>query len=437
MEYLIGLDIGTSSVKGVLMTTKGEVIKTAHGSFDYTKTDKGEVYIEADKFIDVCFGAIKELAQGEIKGICASSASGNMLLLDKDDKPITPIYNWQNRRVTTEPDEILKDIDREELYKKIGWPFSGKAFPLAELCYIKKHNPELLEKCKTVCMSTEYLYYKLTGKWGISSSAGTTFYLIDQEKGTYITELLDIFGIKENQLPPVMPCGSKLGGVTKEASEQCGLLEDTPVVLGSFDHPSAARGTGVSKEGEVLLSCGTSWVGFFPVNDRNKLAQAKVLIDPFLSENGGPWAGMVSVASLSERIRQYTHHFIDSSEKCYDILAELAKKSVLGANGLSICLLDQPDDEKVKGYSKEDVARAIMEGAVNLLKDKLEVLKTMGITPKTAFMVGGPSECPLYSQLIEQICGMSVRVLHGSNAGAVGAAKLAGKGIGMYKNLSI
>ena len=146
---------------------------------------------------------------------------------------------------------------------------------------------------------------------------------------------------------------------------------------------------------------------------------------------------MVSVASLSERIRQYTHHFIDSSEKCYDILAELAKKSVLGANGLSICLLDQPDDEKVKGFAKEDIARAIMEGAVNLLKDKLEVLKTMGITPKTAFMVGGPSECPLYSQLIEQICGMSVRVLHGSNAGAVGAAKLAGKGIGIYKNLSI
>ena len=67
MEYLIGLDIGTSSVKGVLMTLGGEVVKTAHGSFDYTKTDNGEVYIEADQFTKVCFGAIKELAQGEIK----------------------------------------------------------------------------------------------------------------------------------------------------------------------------------------------------------------------------------------------------------------------------------------------------------------------------------------------------------------------------------
>ncbi len=437
MNYLIGLDIGTSSVKGVLMTEDGAIKKTAHAAFSYTKTEGGGVEINADKFVEVCFSAIKELsgaADGEIKGICASSASGNLVVLDKENKPVTPIYNWQDKRVTSEAEEILGELDRDEFYEKVGWPFLSDSFPLAQLCYIKKHYPEKLENCGMVCMSTEYLYYKLTEKWGISTSAGTPFYLIDQQKGAYIPELLDVFGITEKNLPPVMPCGSKLGEVTSDASEKCCIPEGTPVVLGSFDHPSAARGVGVFDEGEMLLSCGTSWVGFFPIKDRSKAVSAKILIDPFLYEKGGAWGTMVSVASLAERIKLYVHRYIDNSENAYKLLSALAEKSKSGANGLSICLLEEPDDSKVKGYAKEDIARAIMEGAVMLLKEKLDTLKTIGINPKSAVMVGGPSENPVYRKIIEEICGIKVRVLHGANAGAVGAAMLAGIGAGVYKN---
>ena len=437
MKYLIGLDIGTSAVKGVLMTVKGAVTKTASSPFVYKTLDNGGVEIEADKYTEACFSAIKELAnavEGEICGICASSASGNLLILDKENRPVTPIYNWQDKRVTTESEEILGDTDKTELYKKIGWPYSGKGFPLALLCYVKKHFPQKIESCGKACMSTEYLYYLLTGKWGISSSAGTPFYLIDQNNGKYIPELLDAIGITEEQLPPIMPCGSVLGYVNEASSEKCGLHCGIPVILGSFDHPSAARAAGIFNEGEMLLSCGTSWVGFFPINDREKAVSAKILIDPFLSEKGGAWGTMVSVASLSARIDLYVKRYIDSSENRFDILTEYARKSSLYANGLSICLTEEPDDGKIISYPKEDIARAIMEGAVNLLKAKLELLKKLGIDPKTAVMVGGPSKNPLYLEIIEEICGIKVSVRHGVNAGAVGAAMLAGIGAGIYKD---
>ncbi len=437
MKYLIGLDIGTSAVKGVLMTEDGTVSKTASEVFDYTWLENGGVEIDADRFVDACFSAIKELAQSadcEIAGICASSASGNLVVLDKDNKPSTPIFNWQDQRVTTEAKEILGEIDWEDLYQKIGWPFSGTGMPLALLCYVKKHFSEKIENCGKVCMSTEYLYYKLTGKWGISSSAGTPFYLIDQNTGKYIPELLDAIGITEDKLPPIMPCGSKLGGVTAEASKKCLLAEGTPVALGSFDHPSAARGTGVFNEGEMLLSCGTSWVGFFPIKDRDKAVSAGVLIDPFLSEKGGAWGTMVSVSSVSVRIEMYIKRYIDDSENRFNVLTELAQKSTMGANGLIICLNDEPDDEKINAFSKEDIARAIMEGAVILLKEKLDILKAIGISPKNAVMVGGPSKNPMYLKIIEEICGIKVRVIHGVNAGAVGAAMLAGIGAGIYKD---
>ena len=307
MKYLIGLDIGTSSVKGVLMTTDGKVTAKAHESFDYISYDDGGLEVEADSFLNSCLKAIKTLSDsakdGEICAICASSASGNLVVLDKDLKPSTNIINWQDTRVTDEAREVLGDLNDDAVYKKIGWPFDYTSFPLAQLCYIKKHNPELLENAGMVAMSTEYLYYVLTGKWGISLSAGTPFYLIDQTKGKYIPEFLDRLGINESILPPIKKYGEILGYVTEEISNEIGTPSGVPVVLGSFDHPSAARGVGVLDEGQLLLSCGTSWVGFFPVKSREKIENAKTLIDPFLSENGGCWATMTSLPSLSARIK--------------------------------------------------------------------------------------------------------------------------------------
>ena len=157
MDYLIGIDIGTSSLKGVLMTTEGQVVHSARSSFDYIHLDNGGVEIGAKKYLSSCFTTLKELAgaatDGSIKGVCASSASGNMLLLDKKNKPITNIISWQDKRVTDEAREMLPELG-DAFYCQIGWPFGYKAFPLAQLCYIRKHQPSLLESCVMVAMST-------------------------------------------------------------------------------------------------------------------------------------------------------------------------------------------------------------------------------------------------------------------------------------------
>lgn len=438
MKYLVGLDIGTSSVKGVLMTTQGEICAKAHESFAYDKLPNGGLEVKADGFLDSCLKAIKTLVDaaedGEVRGICASSASGNLVVLDKDMKPSTAVINWQDKRVTTEAQEILGDWDGDAVYRKVGWPFSGKGMPLAQLCYIKKHNPEILENAGMVCMSTEFVYHALTGKWGISASAATPFYLVDQVKGEYIPEFLEKLGIDESVLPPVMPCGAVLGTTTEEIARRAGIPAGIPVILGSFDHPSAARGVGVLEEGQLLLSCGTSWVGFFPVKSRDRIADAKTLIDPFLSEQGGCWATMVSVSSLSARIKLYVTRYIDSSKNAFKLFGELAAKSAFGAGGLTINPQDEPDDERILKYPKEHIARAIMEGTIRLLKAKIDTLAAHGITADKAIMVGGPSENPMWLTVIKEICGIEAKVIHGEVAGAVGAAILAGIGVGEYKD---
>lgn len=440
MRYIIGLDIGTSSVKGVLMEEAGRVKTSAREVFQYLNPQPGWVELEPSKYLEACCKVVKKLTaeagDETVIAVCAASASGNLLLVDDNCQPLTNIIGWQDKRVTDECAEVFQGINstnNDKLYGQIGWSFDGKSFPLAQLCYLKKHQPELLKQCGKVCMSTEYLYYVWTGKWGISTSAGTPFYLIDQKEGRYIERLLQILGLKNHQMPPVLPSGSVLGGVREDLSETLGLPAGTPVVLGTFDHPTAARGVGILDEGEMLLSCGTSWVVFMPVALREKGIAAKVLIEPFMSPKGN-WAVMASVTSLSERIHLYMHRYIGSEKDCFQRLSALAAESTAGANGLQINMLDEPDDRIIQNFEQKDIAMAIMEGTVRMLKTKLDDLKSQGITADRAVMVGGPSEDPMWSKLIHDICGISVRVEHGAFAGAVGAAVMAGIGVGIYKD---
>ncbi len=436
-KFIIGLDIGTSSVKGIMVSTDGSERYTGRVPFTYTTRPDGSVEIPADAYLNSCYALLREFGEklpkgAEIVGISAASASGNLLLLDREGNPAGPIFNWQDHRVNDEVSRVFGDFDTDAYYRSTGWGFDLKTFPLAILCWYKCHYPEVLADCSKVCMSTEYLYYKLTGKWGIGTSAGTPFYLIDQVTGDYHTEILDKLGVPIEKLPPVMKTGSVLGEITEEAAAECGIPAGIPVIIGTFDHPSAARGVGVCKEGQLLLSCGTSWVGFYPIQEREKAVSAKMLVDPFLSENGGPWGAMVSLASLSGQIESFTKQYVDNSDFWYRELVEQSAKSVSGANGLSIDLLAEPDDAEIRKYEKQHIARAIMENTVNMLAEKIANISKSGIACDEAVMVGGPSESPLWAELIAEKTGLRVRVMHGAYAGAVGAAVLAGASLGLY-----
>ena len=266
MGDIIGLDIGTSSIKGIRISQDGKRKVMGKEEFVYRIGPKGQVEIDAEKYLTACCRLLRRFCSAgeeKILAVCAASASGNLLLLDQQGAPCTPILNWQDARVEEEARRILSGFDPQKLYEAIGWPFDWKTFPLAQLCYLKCHRPELLKQSSMICMSTEYLYWRLCGKWGISPSAGTPFYLLDQRSGQYYPALLDQLGIGEEKLPPVQKAGSCIGCVTQQGAALSGLEPGTPLILGTFDHPSAARGAGVFEQEQMLLSCGTYLGGVF------------------------------------------------------------------------------------------------------------------------------------------------------------------------------
>lgn len=425
MKYSIGLDLGTSSVKAVLFDGKN-VVKKASAPFTIKtcKLSDGSEYLgfSIDEYANTVFEVISGLAKsvdGQICGISMASASGNTVICDTDGNALIDAYSWTNPACQQESEKIYGEIDRKDAAYVSGWGYSC-IFPLAHLAHIKVHSPEIFYKCDKICMSTEYLLFKMTGKWGIDRSTAVPFYLLEQETGEYHKEYLDKLGVKKEQLPKVYESGELLGAITESFSKAYGVDKDCKVFLGSFDHPSGAIANNVVNEGELLLSCGTSWVLFFPYHDRKTLIENRLLCDTFLSNQKGLWGGMSSVAQVSKKIDYIIEKNIAKENKM-QIFNECAKKAERGAGGLKINPVTDFDND-FSAYSKENIARALMEGAANLLSEKLDCLKNIGIEFNSVKMAGGPSQSELWVDVIRYTIDKPVEVAYGVDSGAVGAA---------------
>ena len=431
MEYLIGLDVGTSAVKGALLSADGKVCATADAPFTYI-TDGDFKLLDPEQFCEVCFSVIRKLssfADGRTAALCFCHASGNPLFLDKELKPLTKIIGWQSVISWDDINKVYTKAEQDAFYRTVGWGFFN-GMVAADLAYIKVQKPEILQKTRFLTMSGEYLNYKLTGKWGISHSMGTPSYLMDQEKGVYNRAVLDKFGLTEDMLPPIYDKGTVLGTVLPEIAAKLGLDTATKVVLGSFDHPSGALGAGVLEPGQLLLSCGTSWVELFPVPDREFALSTGCLVDRF-TLHGAPWCVMSSLESIAVKIDRLREHFFGVvPHKYFDGLAGEAE---YGCNGLSF-EFDEYDFERGKGCDKRDIARAITESAARLLKRNLAELEACGLKTETVTAIGGITNSFVCTRIISEVLEKPVNVVNGQSAGAVGSCLLAGMGIGLYKN---
>lgn len=431
MEYFIGLDIGTSAVKGALMSVDGVVVTTAQAAFTYTVEGTAKL-LDPDHFTDACFSVIRTLssqADGHVAAICSCCASGDPLFLDAGLEPISPIVGWQTQVPWEDINAVYTKDEQDAFYRRCGWGFF-EGMPAADLAWVKRHKPELLEKCGFFCMHAEYLNYLITGEWGISRSMGTPSYLIDQEKGEYYKPLLDKFGLSEEMLPPIYEKGTVLATVLPDMAEKLCLSADTKVVLGSFDHPSGALGAGVLEPGQLLLSCGTSWVELFPVTDREHALSTGGLVDRF-ALNGPGWCVMKSLESVSDKIDRLREHFFGKvPHKYFD---GLAGEGEPGCHGL-VFDFTEGDHERAKGHGERDIARAIIEGAARMLRDNLRELEKCGLTANSITAIGGITNSPICVDIISRALGKKIDVINGQSAGAVGSCLLAGIGTGFYKN---
>ncbi len=425
--YHIGLDLGTSAIKGVLLSASdSRIIATASRLTTYNHPHPD--WVEADPnglFADLT-AVIRELAAaapGSVKSIAAAAASGNTLLTDAAGTPLTPVINWMDKRCVNNLPPTIADLTPAEIRQITGWPCHD-IFPLAHIAWFRQHQPRLLDSAAHVCMNTDWLLYRLCGRWLMDHSTATTSLLQNQTTLQWHTPFLDRLGIRPDQLSCLVPSGAIAAPLTPAAAAATGLTTATVAVTGTFDHPSAARAVGVLKPGQLMLSCGTSWVAFLPAPQRSDIVKAELLCDPFLSTTGGPWAGMFSVPAIGPTIDWYVENLIaPNSPAPLKVFDDLAAATPHGAHGLTINLEAPPQHLSAP---PAHIARAVMEGAARALANRIAKLRQYGFEFESAVMVGGPSKSPIWPNIVATTTGLKITV-GSAHAGAAGAAMLAAK----------
>ncbi|MCC6445015.1 MAG: hypothetical protein IT210_16355 [Armatimonadetes bacterium] len=430
---LIGLDLGTSAIKGVLISVQGDVLAEAGAPTALLAPREG--WVEADPeghYRRVC-SVLRELAAaapGEVAAVAMAAASGNTLLTDDEGRPLCDIINWMDHRAEEEPPESLGEFTVEEVTRVTGWPCIT-IFPLAHLAWLRENHPQLYQNAGRFGMDTDWLLYRLTGQRAMDRSTATTFHLQEQATGAYYAPFLRRLGIPLEKLPPLVGSGVSIGPLTAQAASDTDLSSRTMAVTGCFDHPAAARAVGILDPDQLMLSCGTSWVGFTPCPDRERILEAELLCDPFLSADGGPWGGIFSVPYIGRTIDWYIENVIAPGEDDpIRVFNDSAAEAAPGAGGLEIDLREPPQAVRA---DRKNMSRAVMEGSARLLGEKMSALTARGFACEQAVMVGGPANSPIWPRIVEEVTGVRVTA-GGRSAGARGAAMLAGIGIGLYLN---
>lgn len=425
-KLYIGFDMGTSNIKAVLVD---------ENLYIHAATEREVVYLEESKegfkeivpeslFTLIC-DILKELAEFAdnieyIKAICFSGATGNTMLLDKENKPLTNIISWLDTR------EVETKFSKEEVYPITGWPVT-EIFPIAHLSWLKKNRSKIFKKAKRIVMNNDYITYRLTGEFVLDYSTASTFVLFNQEKREWHTPFLDKLNIKEEQMSSLVPSGSLIGNITGEIASITGLSSETAIVAGSFDHPAAALACNITSPGDLLLSCGTSWVGFYPISDRRKIVENQMIVDPFLSPNG-QWGGIFSIPKIGNIFNEWVEKiFGEKNYRAFDFAAEKSPKNV---NGVKIDIINESSPNKIKhiiGREKtEDICRALMNSTANIMHDQIAKFAKAGIESDNITMVGGPTKSKIWIKILTETIGKKINIIKsGQYAGSIGAAMYA------------
>jgi sugar (pentulose or hexulose) kinase len=446
MNCFIGIDIGTSTIKCILITEYGQIISHAKERNIYLYKGSGKIEFDAEERYGCICTLIKTVIREKpgnatIKAICFTGASGNPLLLDKDKKPIGNAVSWQDTRAEQVYKNLLNPFSGEYIHSVCGWPLTG-SFPLSHFAWLKEYETAVYHSAEYCVTWFVYFNYRLSGSWVMDYSTATTFYLQDQLKKEYHKPFLDYLNIDESSLPELVKSGNPIGKITHQSSLETGLPEGTVVVAGAFDHPTAAIGTGMTGVGDLLISGGTSWVGFMPVKSRELALEHNMLIDPFLSPDG-PWGGMFSFTSIGTVINKYIDLLFDKAEDKFERFDRAVLDFSLAENECHFDILQTEHEPEIymsdllTRYNKSQISSALMESMAGMIAEKINYVETAGMGIKNITMAGGFSGSKAWPDVLRKKTGLPVHIVPlGEFSGCFGAAVLAGIGVGIYKDES-
>ena len=441
--YYIGIDLGTSAVKLLLMDEKGGIKNIVSKEYELFFPHPGWSEQKPEDWMKAVVEGVRELTAGinpaEVGGIGAGGQMHGLVVLDKDDNVLRPAILWNDGRTQEETDYLNTEIGKAKLTELTGnIAFAG--FTAPKILWMQKNEPELFAKIAKIMLPKDYVNYMLTGVNCTDLSDAAGMLLLDVEHRCWSKEMLEICGITEEMMPKLFESYEVVGTLKPEMAEKLGLPETVKVVAGAGDNAAAAVGTGVVGEGGCNISLGTSGTIFisskaFGVDSGNAL-------HAFAHADGGYhlMGCMLSAASCNkwwmDEIIRTTEYGAEQAGITDDKLGEnhvfflpylMGERAPHNDPSARACFIGMTMDS-----TREDMTQAVLEGVAFGIRDSLEAAKKLGVNVESSMICGGGAKSPLWRKIFANVLGIKLTIPETEQGPGYGGAILAAVANGEY-----
>lgn len=435
--YYIGVDLGTSSVKLVLMEETGEIKNIVAKEYPLHFPKPGWSEQEPKDWYDQFAAGIQELLLGidrkEVDGISFGGQMHGLVMLDEKDRVLRPAILWNDGRTQEECDYLNQVIGREKVSScTANMALTG--FTAPKLLWVKKHEPEIFEKIAKIMLPKDYLAYCLTGVHSTDVSDASGMLLFDVKNRCWSKEMLEIAGVREEQLAKVYESYEVIGTLTEEASKKLDLPLGVRVIAGAGDNAAGAVGTGTLAHGMCSVSLGTSGTVFiatdkFAVDDKNAMHS--------FAHANGKYHFLGCMLSAASANKWWMDEIIGTKEYA----KEQQGITKLGENQVFFLpyLMGERtphNNPYARGTfvgmtmdtTREDMTEAVLEGVTFALRDALEIARSFGVQIDRVRLNGGGAKSPLWCRMVANIMNVKVDKINSEEGPGFGAAILAAVG---------
>ena len=448
---LLGIDLGTSSVKVIVAGLDGRVVASAAAEYPIQHPQPLHAEQDPNAWWDACVAAVREALTGvpgaEIAAVGLSGQMHGVVMLDREQRLVAPAIIWPDQRSQRQVQEITERMGAERLYSITGSPLST-GFLAASVRWMQQEAPAIWAQVQMLLLPKDYLRWRLTGVFATDPSDGAGSLLLDERRRDWSDDLLRLLDLDRSHLPLVQPSDRVAGYLVDAAATQLGLPAGIPVVTGAADTACGLLGAGAVASDRLLLSISTGGQLVQPVDDvridcRGRIHTFCSALAPGTQQAGWYQMGATLNAGMALhwlRDNVLGWHYPDA----YDVMNVAAENSPPGAQGLLFLpyLVGERSphmDPTARGaffgltlrHGQGDLVRAVLEGATFACCDAYGVLAELGVQAQSIILAGGGAKSALWRQIVADVFGMPVQPLLTSEQSALGAVLLAAGGVGL------
>jgi len=459
MPYHIGIDVGTSSAKTLVINESGEIVYSIAPEYDFATPRPGWAECDPAHWWKAIVEALQsifaqtDITAGDIAGVGLTGQMHGLVMLNSAGEVLRPCIMWNDQRTAQQCAELTEQVGPDKVLQLTGNPVLP-GFTAPKIKWVQANEPEVFAQTAKILLPKDYIRYRLSGEFFTDVSDASGMGLLDVAQRNWSDEMREACGVPRDWLAEVTESPVASTKVSAEAAKLTGLKEGTPIIAGGGDQAAQAVGCGIVREGVVSATFGTSGVVFAHADEY--LVEPHGRLHAFCHAVPGKWHLMGVMLSAAGSFQWYRNALGQeevaaakaAGKDPYEVLSAAAEDAPAGCEGLLFLPYLSGErtphpDPHARGvffglslrHQKKHLTRSVMEGITFGMRDSLELMRDLGIAPTEVIASGGGAKSPFWRQMMADIFGATITTNNASEGAALGAAILAGVGSGAYESV--